>query len=82
MAEVNKYAIKLLWEGLNAQKARRKVYYYPFNDGYVMLLVTDEDGNTQSCIRPKDLFERFLDQEQWSDLPEAVRPVIFDDNNR
>ena len=49
--EINHNAVRTLWEGLNAKQEFRRVLYLPFVDGYVMLLVTDVDGNTIRSIK-------------------------------
>ena len=74
MATVNEQAIRVLYEGLNSKREFRRVIYYPFMDGYVLLLITDADGNQVDFIRPDRFSRRYLPEEYWDDVPKNFQP--------
>ena len=73
--EINHYAVRTLWEGLNKEKKFRKVLYLPYVDGYTVLLVTDTDGNTLDYIDDKRLCWVYFPEEYNSDLPVEYRRI-------
>jgi len=68
-AEINHNAVRVLWEGLNSKREFRRVLYFPYMDGYVMLLVTDANGKTINTICDYEISRKYLPEEYWDDVP-------------
>jgi hypothetical protein len=51
-------------------------------DNYVMLLVTDADGNTKQTIRAEDFSKQYLPDEYIDDVPDEYTWGRVDPNDR
>ena len=75
---VNEHAVRILYEGLNANQQWRRIIYYPYMDGHVQLLITDAEGDVKNVLEAQDVSMHNLPDEYIYDVPFEYRPHIPD----